>query len=404
MDFYHTFRKQKKNKAGKIIHKWYYWFYDENRRQIQKACPHCRNRSEAENYIRTLPPPAGGGVASPDLLLGVIAETMYIPGSDHVDRRRQLGQSVEIETLAEARGYIKLIIEQWGGYALKDIDGEDVITYLFKIKRSGSWKNRYLTIFKEIYAEAPRYGCKIRTPPFPAFARNSKKADIFTNAELAALFKPGNFPDDVFFIMFLLILSGGLRLGEARAVRYKQILFDRKILIVDGFCKKNGDRTVYNKKGTPEKPKLRVVWLPDVTIAALAEYTRNKALMPDDFVFLYDGKVVRQETAENVFFRALVLAGIAYSREKLIDLGYWKKGKIRNKAAAIPGGRKLVPHSLRYTYVSRMRRELTAAELQPMTGHNSEVMVDYYNNVILENAIAALPAADSALENLLTFG
>ena len=403
MEFYHTFRKKKKTKAGKIVYKWYYWFYDENRRQIQKACPNCHNSAEAGAYVNTLPPPAGGGVINPDLLLSVIAETMYIPGSDHVDRRRQLGQSVNIDTLAESRGYIKLIIKEWGCYALKDIDSEDVITYLFKIKRSGSWKNRYLTIFKEIFAEAPRYGCKIRTPPFPTFARNSKKADIFENAELAALFKPANFPEDVFFILFLVMLSGGLRLGEGRGIRLKQIIFDKKILIIDGFCKKNGDRTVYNKKGTPENPKLRVVWLPDFTIAAITLFLKGKKLAPDDFIFTYNEKVIRQETAENIFFRALVLAGIAYSRKKLIDLGYWKKGKIRNKAASIPGGRKLIPHSLRYTYISRMRRELTAAELLPMTGHASEGMVDYYNRANLENAIAALPAADSALENLLTF-
>ena len=328
---------------------------------------------------------------------------MYIPGSDHVDRRRQLGQSVNIDTLAESRGYIKLIIKEWGRYVLKDIDSEDVITYLFKIKRSGSWKNRYLTIFKEIFSEAPRYGCKIRTPPFPTFARNSKKADIFENAELAALFKPANFPEDVFFILFLVMLSGGLRLGEGRGIRLKQIIFDKKILIIDGFCKKNGDRTVYNKKGTPENPKLRVVWLPDFTIAAITLFLKGKKLAPDDFIFTYNEKVIRQETAENIFFRALVLAGIAYSRKKLIDLGYWKKGKIRNKAASIPGGRKLIPHSLRYTYISRMRRELTAAELLPMTGHATAEMVDYYNRANLENAIAALPAADSALENLLTF-
>jgi integrase len=43
-----------------------------------------------------------------------------------------------------------------------------------------------------------------------------------------------------------------------------------------------------------------------------------------------------------------------------------------------PDGRKLVPHSLRYTYVSRMRRELAVKELLPMTGHTSVEMVDYY--------------------------
>jgi hypothetical protein len=76
MEYYHTFSKQKKNKAGKTFYKWYYWFYDENRRQIQKACPKCRNRNEAENYIRTLPSPAGGAVLNPDLLLSHIAETL----------------------------------------------------------------------------------------------------------------------------------------------------------------------------------------------------------------------------------------------------------------------------------------------------------------------------------------
>ena len=403
MDFYHVFRKKKILKGGKVVRRWYYYFYDENGRKVQKSCPKCNNRNEAENYTRTLPPPAGGAVLNPDLLLSDIAGTMYIPGSDHVDRRRQLGQSVEIETLAESRGYIKLIIEIWGSYALKNIDSEDVITYLFKMPRSGSWKNRYLTIFKEIYAEAPRYGCKIRTPSFPSFARNSKKADIFENAELAELFKPCHFPDVVFFVMFLLALACGLRLGEARAIRLKQILFDKKILIIDGFLKKNGDRTVYNKKGSPEKPKLRVVWIPDLVILVLTGFLKNRDLKPDDFIFVYAEKPIRQETAENVFFRALISAGIAYSKEKLINLGYWKKGKIRKKAEAIPGGRKLVPHSLRYTYVSRMRRELTAAELQPMTGHTTEGMVDYYNHVILENAIKALPAADAALENLLIF-
>lgn len=160
----------------------------------------------------------------------------------------------------------------------------------------------------------------------------------------------------------------GLRLGEARAVRYKQIILEKKILIVDGFCKKNGNRTIYNKKGTPENPKLRVVWLPDFTLALLFSFLQGKALGPDDFVFTYAGKPIRQETAENVFTRALIGAGIALSAAALKEAGIWKGGRVVRRADIIPDGRKLVPHSLRYTYVSRMRRELSAAELKPMTG------------------------------------
>jgi len=398
---YHVFKKKKKSRAGKVFYRWYYYFYDVNGKKIQKACSKCKNRSDAENYIRKLPPLSASGADNKNLLLRHIAEFMYIPGSAHVDRRRQLGKSVELQTLIESRAYIERIINEWGDSALADIDSEDVITHLLKINRSGSWKNRYITIFKEIYNEAPRYNCKIRPPDFPSFARNSKKADIFTSEELAALFQPSNFSDTQFFLLFLISLSCGLRLGEARAVRKKQILFDKKILIVDGFCKKSGERTVYNKTGTPENPKLRAVWIPDFTLSFLLTFCA--AFSPDDFIFTYDGKPIRQETAEAVFIRALIKAGIAFNRKQLIESGVWKTGHVIKKTAIIPGGRKLVPHSLRYTYISRMRLNLSARELQPLTGHSTEAMVDYYNRKNLDDIIKALPPADTALEGLFNF-
>jgi hypothetical protein len=48
-----------------------------------------------------------------------------------------------------------------------------------------------------------------------------------------------------------------------------------------------------------------------------------------------------------------------------------------------------------------MRRELSAKDLQPMTGHVSEEQVDYYNRQDL--GIQSLPKADTALETLLDF-
>jgi hypothetical protein len=50
-----------------------------------------------------------------------------------------------------------------------------------------------------------------------------------------------------------------------------------------------------------------------------------------------------------------------------------------------------------------MRRELSAKELQPMTGHATEEMVDYYNRIDFEEAMSNLPKAETALENLLNF-
>jgi integrase len=328
---------------------------------------------------------------------------MYIPGFAHADRRRQLGKSINPDTLQECRNYINLIIEQWGDRPLKSIEADQVLNYLFTVQRSGSWKNRYLSVFKEIYIEAPRYGCKALCPAFPRFALHKQKADIFTTAELKAFFVPGNFPNDMFFLFFLLSLSGGLRLGEARAVRLKQFIFEKKALIVDGFCKENGERTNYNKKGTIENPKFRVVLLPNFTLLKVLEFIREKIIEPEDFIFTYNGKPIGQNTAEMVFIRALIKAGLTVSPDEMKKAGIWKGGGVVKRKNITPDGRRLVPHSLRYTYVSRMRRELSAKELKPMTGHATEEMVDYYNRRVLDEALASLPDAQSALNNLLDF-
>jgi hypothetical protein len=65
-----------------------------------------------------------------------------------------------------------------------------------------------------VYTETPWYDCRVQKLAFQRFAANSKKADIFTTAELDRLFKPENF---ISYLFFLLCLSGGMRIGEVRA-------------------------------------------------------------------------------------------------------------------------------------------------------------------------------------------
>jgi hypothetical protein len=54
-NLYHVFKKSKKDYAGELFYRWYYYFYDQNGKKIQKACRGCRTRSEAENFIRSIP-------------------------------------------------------------------------------------------------------------------------------------------------------------------------------------------------------------------------------------------------------------------------------------------------------------------------------------------------------------
>jgi integrase len=74
-------------------------------------------------------------------------------------------------------------------------------------------------------------------------------------------------------------------MGEARGLRPRQILYDKKALIVDGFVKPNGFRTNYNKKGAEEHPKFRIVPLPDITLNLLKEHIAAKEITGDDFIF-----------------------------------------------------------------------------------------------------------------------
>jgi integrase len=375
MDF-HVFKKPKKLKNGKTVHRWYYYYLDENKKQVQKACRGCKNRKEAEDYIRKLDTAAPG---APSPLIKDIAAAMFIPGGVHVDRLIQLGRVLDTDTLLEGRRYIKKIIEVWGQYSLFKIDPTDVTRYLFTVKRSGQWKNRYKTIFGDIYAEAQWQGLKIQKPQFPRFAINPHKADIFTTAELKALFVSENFFSDVIYTMFLLCLSGGLRIGEVRAVRCKQIFFDRKALLVDGFCKRDGRRMVYNKKGTPEHPRLRVTLLPDLTLGKLKDHIAAYGIGNDDFLFTEGGAPIPPDRARGFFFKAVKAAGI------------------------IVGDRKIVPHSLRYTYVTRMRRELPGEIVMKMVGHTTLEQTDYYTSrAAIDESIAGLIGADTAADNLFT--
>jgi integrase len=417
---YHAFKKPKKLKNGKTVHRWYYYWTDETGKQIQKSCgTKIKSHQAAEDFIRTLPPPPRAAsplsamlsgdphvrprrlANNPDMLVREIAENMFIPGSDHLSRRRQLKKSVSIETLKDKRVFMRYIIEAWGERMLRSLELDEVMNYLFLVERSASWKNQYLCALNEIYREGQFLGCKIYKPDFPAIGKESNKADIFTEAELERIFTPKNFSPDFFFLFFLSSLSGGLRLGEVRAMRVKQIIFEKKAVIVDGFLKADGRRTVYNKKGSPEHPKLRVVPYPDLTLQLLAAQVSRHALQPEDYVFTYNGAPVLSALAETAFNRALINAGLTPDIDTLKAKGIWKGGRVQKKEGFILDGRRLVPHSLRYTYITRMSRDVDAHNLIKITGHESTVMIDYYNRKNLEMALAAIPHVDAATETLL---
>ena len=141
---------------------------------------------------------------------------------------------------------------------------------------------------------------------------------------------------------------------------------------MNGFLRRNGQKVPFLKKGSEDDPKWRVVILPDVAINHLRWYFQGN-YYPDDFIFTKEGKPYRNEYLEACFKRALKKAGIDSEQKRLI------------------------PHSLRYTYVTRMRRYAPIELVQKLAGHTSEGMTEYYTRFSLEDsALAVAPALEAA--------
>ncbi|MDR0497189.1 MAG: site-specific integrase [Treponema sp.] len=347
--------------------------------------------------IYTMPARTAG---NNDILVKEIAEKMFISGSQHVRRRQQLKKSVSKEAISVGRVFMKHITAVWGERMLRSLELDEVMNYLFAVERSGSWKNQYISFLNEIYQESQFMGCKIFKPSFPSIGKEHNKADIFSERELVRFFKPKNFTHD-FFLFFLTSLSGGLRLGETRALRAKQIIFEKKAVIIDGFLKDDNVRTTYNKCGTPEHPKMRVILYPEFTLNLLKLHMEQNAVQGSDYIFTYNGLPVSKSMAERSFTAALINAGLTWDKETLKKKGYWRCGHIQIKRDLIPDGRRLIPHSMRYTYITRMSSHLDARNLLKLTGHDSTAMVDYYNRKNLEIALAEIPEADIAIRALI---
>lgn len=360
-------------KNGSVICKFYYTYKDVNNRTHQRVCKHCTTKEQAEKYARV-----HCLRNEEQYLIKNIAKGMFLPDSEHLKRLESFGKKICEETRVQKRQILELIIKDFGNEYLNKLSVLKIEKYLLEKHEhhSGSWKNLFLETFCTLYDETI-WCCTVpvNKPHFPKFARNSKKADILTSDELKRFFDLGKWDNYKEYLLFYISATCGLRLGEARGLQVNQFYFKEQFLLVNGFCKRSGYKTDYNKKATSEDKKYRPVPLPNETLHKVVNYIVSNHLEDDMFLFLDDnGCLFTTKHLENVF-------------EKMLK-----------KCEIVKGNRKIVPHSLRFTYVTRMRRNLTAEEVRKIVGHNSIVMTEYYTRQSLpelKNTIKnALPVAN----------
>ena len=298
-----------------------------------------------------------------------LAADMFIPESRHMERLAQFGKKLCAETIYQKRLFIEIIIENFGDKNLDELKVKDVEIFLLNDKKHyGSWKNNFLDTFACLYDETVWKCSKpIARPSFQRFSRNSRKPDIFSIEELERFFSPFLWDSKRNFLFFLTMACCGLRIGEARALQANQILWNEKVLVVNGFCKRDGRKTDYNKKGSADNQKFRVVPLPDMLLERLKEYLLENDISEDAFVFQDDFcRPVKQDHLDNYFKKICKKAGIQGEE------------------------RKLIPHSLRFTYITRLRRNLSVEQVQKIAGHSSVEMTEYYTRSSLTDMIEGL--------------
>ena len=342
---------------GEIVTRWFYVYFDsETGKKHKRICKDCYTETEARNYVAKLQ-----FLSNNQYLIKNIAAEMYLPESQHLKRLESFGHKISEDTRSQKRQHIELIIQQWGERSINDLKVSEIEQYLLKDTHSGSWKNFYLETFGNIYDETI-WKCEspVTKPRFQKFARNSKKADIFTIDELNKIFNVDLWENYQEYLLFYITATCGLRIGEARALRVNQFYLKEQFLLVNGFCKKDGFRTNYNKKGNDSEKKFRIVPLTNETVIKIAAYITKHKLDSEDYMFSNQGRPFTQNHLYKTF------------------LG------IINELHLNPlNTRKLVPHSLRFTYVTRMRTELPIEDVRRLVGHNSIEMTEYYTRPTL---------------------
>jgi integrase len=207
------------------------------------------------------------------------------------------------------------------------------------------------------------------------------KTDIFTIEELRGYFNPDILGDPDLYLFYLCCLTAGLRPGEGRGLRPRQILFDKEALIVDGFVKKNGARITYNTKAAGECWKHRIVPLPDLTLRLLKEHIERKGLKDDDFCF-----TAKKDASQPVTD--------SYLRNHMVQ--------VIRKAGIQRRGRKLVLDSFRITYAAHLWREVPAGAVMQLVGRKTFGMMERYNKRDIDGSLAEFIGTELAAGKLFT--
>lgn len=393
----HLFKRVVENKNGKKEVRWYYWFYNEDGKQVKKSCGKhgkpCLLKREAEAYLAELAEKdkqeEAARYEAQKVRLRDVGELLYADDSIFLKLKEARGKRYLPQTIKQKKILMQIFLDKFGERSADSVDEAEIENFLVSLDYSTSYKNSLLTVINELFGECKRLKIIKHKPEIAAFAKQSRRKDILTLEQLSILF-----PSDIselaeiwtlqdadmyvgvdgkchnyglmFGIMFRLMASTGLRPGECRAICLDQIksggLWINKMLDAENVLQH------YLKLGDENNPKQRTVLLPEKMKVLLEDYIQVRPKSDTAFIFTFKNRFITPLVMETRFTKVLKKQGI------------FDKNK------------KLTPHSLRFTYNTYTVNSNLLPEnvLRKMIGHNSAAMTDYYTRPDLDSQLAGL--------------
>ncbi len=145
-----------------------------------------------------------------------------------------------------------------------------------------------------------------------------------------------------------------MRSSEIRALTYEQIINNSAILL-NAMINSNNERVSHLKKGTEENLKWRIAILPERTQLMIQNLRLMETNKQTNYVFEHKGEVVDSFYLNSHFKVVLRNNGIDEAK------------------------RNITIHSLRFTYNTMMKKEISGQDLRLMMGHTTEAMTEYYD-------------------------
>lgn len=364
---FHLFQRTITRK-GKKIKAWYYWYYDKQGKQVRKSCgtdgKPCLLKRDAEQFIESLKEKKE---LDNQKTFKEYCVNFYTPNSRFIRKREARGYIFHDNTMYQKNLYLNRFLEAFGDTKVRDLTPGDVENWLIELPGSNSAKNHILAVISEVEEELYcdhliDYEIHIRR-----FRRNTQQKGILTLQEIRDLF-PVEYDDLIkvwrlrgtdkeseiysFATMIYTILTTGMRSSEIRALQWNQFVRPDAILI-NAMFDSNCERVNRLKKWNQEDHKWRVTVLPDRTVKMIDILRLDKG--NSEFVFLYNNKPLSTWYLLDHFKNVLKKNGID-----------WEK-------------RNITVHSLRFTYNTMLKGEISSDDLRLMVGHTSERMTDYYD-------------------------